>query len=67
MLIISSTFDTVLRKLKNSIDQRKGSKVMIQESKSHVLAFDIYKVMKYRKILIKYNVYSKKLYFTCEN
>ena len=57
MLIISSTFDTVLRKLTNSIDERKGSKVMIQEST--VLAFDIYKVMKYRKILIKYNVYSK--------
>ena len=26
----------------------------------------MYKVMKYRKIFIKYNVYLKKLYFTCE-
>ena len=27
----------------------------------------MYKVMKYRKILIKYNVYLKRLYFTYEN
>ena len=33
-----------------------------------ILLFIIYKVMKYRKIKIKYNVYlKKKLYFTCEN
>ena len=29
--------------------------------------FIIHKVMKYRKILIKYNVYLKSLYFTFEN
>ena len=29
--------------------------------------FIIYKELKYRQILIKYNVYLKKSYFTCEN
>ena len=33
-------------------------------SSSKVSLFIIYKVTKYRKILIKYNVYLKKLYFT---
>ena len=32
-----------------------------------IMPFIIYKVIKYRKILIKYKVYLKKLYSTCEN
>ena len=33
----------------------------------HACYTEVYKVMINRKILIKYNVYLKKLYFTCEN
>ena len=39
--IISPTFDTVLSKLMNSIDQRKGGKVMIDHDSKRVLHIDL--------------------------